>query len=262
MLDNKLVKYSWLGLALCVAILLALFGNPQTAQAQSPCGAYYTVMRGDTLYAISRRCQVDVPSLLQANPAITNPNLIRVGQVLRIPESTQIVVYTVQRGDTLYSLARRYGTTVSAILRLNPAITNPHVIRVGQRIRIPVRAAPSYVTPSHEAAEQVGFTFMQAAMRTAPPADPQARRLAFSLLSREAQAAVGGSAARANYAFFIGIQDVPDQGISVEDLQVYAPTRASLIVGLNYSGSGRLLRAVNLIVENGEWKVDSVSPAM
>ncbi|SHF12710.1 DUF3794 and LysM peptidoglycan-binding domain-containing protein [Desulforamulus putei] len=45
--------------------------------------------------------------------------------------------YVVQRGDTLSKLAQRYGTTVQAILAVNPQITNPNLITVGQTIKIP-----------------------------------------------------------------------------------------------------------------------------
>jgi LysM repeat protein len=259
MIETKMVKIPLMGLALCVAILLALLYSPSIVQAQSPCGASYTVVRGDTLYRIAQRCNTNVQALLRANPAITNPNLIRAGQVITIPsgmpaDQSRITVYTVQRGDTLYRLSRRFNTTIATILHLNPSITNPNIIRVGQHIRIPVVA-----TPSHEAAERTGFAFMQAVVKTAPPADPRAQQTAFNLLSRSAQRTVGGSATAANYAFFVGIQDVPDQGISVEDLRINSPTQAFLIVGLNYSGSGRVLRSVNMVVENEEWKVASVS---
>lgn len=45
----------------------------------------YTVRSGDALYKISRAYGVSLQNLLSANPQITNPNLIRVGQVIRIP---------------------------------------------------------------------------------------------------------------------------------------------------------------------------------
>jgi LysM repeat protein len=45
--------------------------------------------------------------------------------------------YTVKKGDTLSSIARKYGTTVQALLAANPQITNANLIRVGQFIRIP-----------------------------------------------------------------------------------------------------------------------------
>ena len=44
--------------------------------------------------------------------------------------------YTVVRGDTLSKIAKRFGTNVQALLRLNPAITNPNKIYVGQKIRV------------------------------------------------------------------------------------------------------------------------------
>lgn len=47
------------------------------------------------------------------------------------------VDYTVKKGDTLTSIAKKYGTTVQALLAANPQITNPNLIKVGQVIRIP-----------------------------------------------------------------------------------------------------------------------------
>ena len=44
--------------------------------------------------------------------------------------------YTIRSGDTLYNLARRYYTTVSAILTANPGV-DPANLRVGQRITVP-----------------------------------------------------------------------------------------------------------------------------
>ena len=55
--------------------------------------------------------------------------------------------YTVQRGDTLYSIARRYGTTVEAIASAN-GITNPNLIRVGQKLTIPTSGSPVPPPPS------------------------------------------------------------------------------------------------------------------
>jgi LysM repeat protein len=52
--------------------------------------------------------------------------------------------YVVQRGDTLGKIAARSGTTVSGILAVNPQITNPSLIYVGQVINLP--AVPVYYT--------------------------------------------------------------------------------------------------------------------
>jgi LysM repeat protein len=108
----------------------------------------YVVRTGDTLYSIAYRFCVSVRDLMVAN-GITNPNYIRVGQVLTIPNPCSTppptrtppaprptrTIYVVQPGDTLYSIARRFGTTVWAIARANH-IVNPHLIYVGQRLVI------------------------------------------------------------------------------------------------------------------------------
>lgn len=50
----------------------------------------------------------------------------------------QVVIYSVQQGDTLLSIAQQYGTTVEAIVEANPDIENPDVLQIGQEIRIPL----------------------------------------------------------------------------------------------------------------------------
>ncbi|MDD3839486.1 MAG: M14 family metallopeptidase [Clostridia bacterium] len=52
--------------------------------------------------------------------------------------------YTVKPGDTLYSIAQRFNTTISAILNINPQITNPALIMPGQKILIPDGASMKY----------------------------------------------------------------------------------------------------------------------
>jgi LysM repeat protein len=108
----------------------------------------YVVRTGDTLYSIARQFGVTVQALMQVN-GIYNPHYIQVGQRLIIPRPGTVtpvpptptppqpnpVVYIVQRGDTLYSLARRFGTTVQAIAQWNH-IVNPSRIYVGQRLII------------------------------------------------------------------------------------------------------------------------------
>ncbi|AFS69628.1 LysM peptidoglycan-binding domain-containing protein [Exiguobacterium antarcticum] len=98
----------------------------------------YTVKSGDTLYKIANLYNVSVAALAKANN-ITNYNLINVGQVLVIPGTTPppaTVTYTVKAGDTLYSIATKYGVTVTALASANK-ITNVNLISVGQVLVIP-----------------------------------------------------------------------------------------------------------------------------
>ncbi len=98
----------------------------------------YTVKAGDTLYSIAKRYGVTVTALVRANN-ISN-NLIKIGQVLIIPGTTSppttTVTYTVKAGDTLYSIATKYGVTVTALASANK-ITNVNLISVGQVLVIP-----------------------------------------------------------------------------------------------------------------------------
>ena len=123
-------------------------------------GTTYTVRAGDTLYAIARRYNTTVAKIAQANN-IKNVNLIRVGQVLRIPGTTTTPAptpkptpptttrtYTVKSGDTLYAIARRYNTTVAKIAQANN-IKNVNLIRVGQVLKIPgTTATPAPKSPT------------------------------------------------------------------------------------------------------------------
>lgn len=104
-----------------------------------PNGFIYTVRPGDSMYFIARRFNISLQRLIAANPQIMNPALIYPGQNLCIPVSQPCpggFVYIVQPGDTLFTLANRFRTTVEAILRLNPQITNYNIF-AGQAICIP-----------------------------------------------------------------------------------------------------------------------------
>jgi len=100
----------------------------------------YTVQWYDTLYSIARRFNTTVEAIVALN-GLQNANYIKVGQVLKIagtppPTSVPPSEYIVQPGDTLFSIARKYNTTVEAICRAN-GIVNPWYIHVGQRLILP-----------------------------------------------------------------------------------------------------------------------------
>lgn len=113
---------------------------------------YYTVQYGDTLTEIAQKFGCSVDDLVRWND-IPNPDLIYVGQVLRVVpyphEKPDSGTYVVQPGDTLSGIAQRFGTTVAELVRLN-GIANPDLILVGQVLRLPghgdVSANSGYIT--------------------------------------------------------------------------------------------------------------------
>lgn len=105
----------------------------------------YTVREGDTLSAIAKKYGTTYKKLAKYN-GISNPDLISVGQKIKIPatESKPETVtpvkketsYTVKSGDTLSAIAKKYGTTVQVLVDLN-GIKDKDIINVGQVIKLP-----------------------------------------------------------------------------------------------------------------------------
>lgn len=101
----------------------------------------YVVQKGDSLWSIANANNTTVDELANLNDLGTNT--IYVGQVLQIPNTgssgtttpdTQ-TTYVVQKGDTLYSIALKYGTTPNVIIRKNNLKNN--TLTVGQTLTIP-----------------------------------------------------------------------------------------------------------------------------
>lgn len=99
----------------------------------------YIVKSGDTLYGIASKNNTTVDILKQLNNL--SSNLLSIGQVLKLP-STEIIeipttttTYIIQSGDTLYSIAKKYNTTVDKIKQLNNLSNNN--LSIGQILQIP-----------------------------------------------------------------------------------------------------------------------------
>lgn len=96
---------------------------------------YYTVQSGDTLYSIARRFNTTVDDLKRLNNLTSD--ILTIGTTLLVNEisTTPGNTYIVEKGDTLYSIANRYNTTVQAIKILNNLTTN--TLSIGQELLIP-----------------------------------------------------------------------------------------------------------------------------
>ena len=102
------------------------------------CGSWWgttpeevVVGRGDTLYSISKRYDLQLRDLIDANN-LRPPYTLRIGQVLRVPARN---FHVVSKGDTLYSVSRRYGVDVKT-LAANNNLTPPYRLAIGQRLAI------------------------------------------------------------------------------------------------------------------------------
>ena len=89
----------------------------------------YTVQKGDSLYSIARKYSTTIDKIKDLNNLTTN--LLSIGQVLLIPTDTNLeTTYTVKKGDSLYSIAKKYNTTVDRLKQLNNLTSN--LLSIGQ----------------------------------------------------------------------------------------------------------------------------------
>jgi len=129
---------------------------PYKTEKHSP--KFHVVKAGETLYSISRRYDIDVNTLKQANPSTANG--LKVGQRLQLtttaekpkgkstgqyfpPKSStkKFKTHTVKAGETLYSISRKYKIPPSELLKYNPTIANG--LKIGQEIKIPTEETSS-----------------------------------------------------------------------------------------------------------------------
>lgn len=140
-LQNNLIDYT----EAVVRAVARYIGVPYT----SPGGITeqtYVVQKGDSLYSIAKKFNTTVDKLKELNNLTSNA--LSIGQVLIIseaegpePPSGDYILYTVKRGDSLYSIAREYETTVDAILQLNNLGTT--ALSIGQTLKIPKKTQSS-----------------------------------------------------------------------------------------------------------------------
>ena len=129
---------------------------------------------GETLYAVARRYDVPIRSLIEKN-RLTPPYRLAAGTRLALPKVRQHVV---QPGETLYSVSRRYGVDASALARTND-LSPPYTIKTGVPLILPApvetepplrTAAARPPSPPQPAAPPAAEP--PPAAQAAPPAQP------------------------------------------------------------------------------------------
>lgn len=104
----------------------------------------YTVRPGDTLYEIANRLGSTVPLLVETNalyPPITDPEMIRPGQVLVVSEvgldQRSKVSYVIQTGDSLFTIGVRFSANPEMLVGMNPLISDAAVIYPDLPLEVP-----------------------------------------------------------------------------------------------------------------------------
>ena len=154
-------------------------GGSQIADADT-----YTIKSGDTLWDIAVNNGTTVDALMQDNNL--SSHLIYPGDKLNYSSSSSSSVeklaqvkndgyYTIALGDTLGTVADKFGTSVDNLVEINN-LSNPHLVYVGQVIKVDGNAAPK-ATPAVAQAAPVQAAPVQAAPVQAAPvqAAPVAR---------------------------------------------------------------------------------------
>lgn len=95
---------------------------------------YYTVQKGDSLYQIALKYNITTNELKKINNL--SSNLLSIGQKLKVPKIKEsYMTYTVQKGDSLYQIAKKYNTTINDIKNLNNLTSN--LLNINQELKIP-----------------------------------------------------------------------------------------------------------------------------
>ena len=94
----------------------------------------YTVIKGDNLYSIARRFNTTQDEIMKLNNL--SSNLLSIGQILKIPtiNTSNYQTYIVQKGDSLWNIAKKFNTTVDNIKTINNLSSN--LLSIGQTLKI------------------------------------------------------------------------------------------------------------------------------
>ena len=159
--DANRIKNNWQDYAEAVVKALANYnGIPYyTEDGQTET---YIVQKGDSLYKIANKFNVTVEDIKRENKL--NSNLLSIGQVLIIPRNMTYPqteptdeTYIVQKGDSLYSIAKKFNTTVDELKSLNNLSSN--LLSIGQKLKISSSSQNIYVVQKGDSLYSIANRF-------------------------------------------------------------------------------------------------------
>lgn len=98
------------------------------------------IQKGDTVYALSRRYDITVRSIITLNN-LKAPYLLKPGQTLKISSGS---TYVVKKGDTVYGVSRENGILMNDLVSMND-LKQPYALRIGQTLTLPNKESVSFV---------------------------------------------------------------------------------------------------------------------
>lgn len=136
--DANLLKKYWQDYAEAVVKAIANYlGVPYTFDGSLVNENYYIVKKGDSLWSIANKYGLTVDKLKDINNL--SSNMLSVGQKLLINDGTDVDnvnenYYIVKSGDTLYSIAKKYGLTVDELKKMNNLSSN--TLSINQKLLV------------------------------------------------------------------------------------------------------------------------------
>ncbi len=131
-----------------------------------PASGFHTVMRKQTVYAISRLYGVPVRSLLIINN-LEPPYILALGQKIKIPAQR---THVVSKGDTVFAISKRYDVSRKELMRLN-GVGAPFTIKIGQTLLLPAPQATGTAVAAVDRGE--GDQSTGPSVSATPPASSQ-----------------------------------------------------------------------------------------
>jgi len=143
------VTWHKFGVAVAVWMAFALLGGCATSGNDGTDGSLtsdgsgtssfgeqnYKVRKGDSVYAVSKKFNVPTRTIIEMND-LEPPYILKIGQRLVIAQAASPDHHRVRKGDTLYSISRKYKVSVSALAKRN-RVKAPYRLDVGQRLDLP-----------------------------------------------------------------------------------------------------------------------------
>jgi LysM repeat protein len=137
-----------------------------TVGEPAPAVQQYTIAKGDNFYTIAKKLKTTTKKIIDANPNV-DPAKLQLGQKINVPvsstaaltagaeasvggapapaSSSTTITHEVKSGDTLYGIAKKYGTTAKAIKSANNLKTDR--INVGQKLKVSAKATAAAPAP-------------------------------------------------------------------------------------------------------------------